>query len=248
MNRFIFILLLTSFAIVHFTMADDINWRDNAVELKKNRHDNFELRAYPAPQEKAFNFGFGDLQQKGDSVVFSYQNNVLSFLISDGTKQDINDVVIDGKSPLIIRRHGVWLEVLTPAKRLVSVPTFAKLKGQFLVAKVDEKPAIEKLDYQRLEPFAFATTSCGRRKRQNNGAFGRPFPANGKSIPSWSASMKILPPASAKATNPSPTAAPIHSVFPRKPRRAKPSSSQAMTSGVTMKRPSPSNRSSRISV
>ncbi|MBP5400467.1 MAG: hypothetical protein J6Y35_02435, partial [Bacteroidales bacterium] len=154
MNRSIFIFLLALFAIVHFSVAD-ANWRDDAAELKKIRHDNFELRAYPAPQANAFNFAFGDLQPNGESVFFLYQKNVLSFSISDGTKQDINDVVINDKTPLIIRRHGVWLEVLTPAKRLCRVPTFAKLKGQFLVAKADGKPAIEKLDYQRLEPFAF---------------------------------------------------------------------------------------------
>ena len=154
MNRSIFIFLLALFAIVHFSAAD-VYWRDDAAELKKIRHDNFELRAYPAPQANAFNFAFGDLQPNGESVFFSYQKNFLSLLISDGTKQDINDVVIDGKTPLIIRRHGIWLEVLTPSKRLCRVVTFAKLKGQFLVAKADGKPAIEKLDYQRLEPFAF---------------------------------------------------------------------------------------------
>ncbi|MBQ2335917.1 MAG: hypothetical protein II381_06375, partial [Victivallales bacterium] len=154
MNRSIFIFLLALFAIVHFSVAD-ANWRDDAAELKKIRHDNFELRAYPAPQANAFNFAFGDLQPNGESVFFSYQKNVLSFSISDGTKQDIHDVAINDKTPLIIRRHGVWLEVLTPSKRLCRVVTFAKLKGQFIVAKTDGKPAIEKLDYQRLEPFAF---------------------------------------------------------------------------------------------
>ncbi|MBO7533473.1 MAG: hypothetical protein J6T46_05760, partial [Victivallales bacterium] len=154
MNRSFFIFLLALFAIVHFSVAD-VNWRDDAAELKKIRHDNFELRAYPAPQANAFNFAFGDLQPNGESVFFSYQKNVLSFSISDGTKQDIHDVAINDKTPLIIRRHGVWLEVLTPSKRLCRVVTFAKLKGQFIVAKADGKPAIEKLDYQRLEPFAF---------------------------------------------------------------------------------------------
>ena len=154
MNRSIFIFLLALFASVHFSVAD-VNWRDNAAELKKIRHDNFELRAYPAPQANAINFAFGDLQPNGESVFFSYQKNVLSFSISDGTKQDIHDVAINDKTPLIIRRHGVWLELLTPSKRLCRVVTFAKLKGQFIVAKTDGKPAIEKLDYQRLEPFAF---------------------------------------------------------------------------------------------
>ncbi|MBR5079321.1 MAG: hypothetical protein IKX30_11340, partial [Victivallales bacterium] len=154
MNRSIFIFLLALFAIVHFSVAD-ANWRDDAAELKKIRHDNFEMRAYPAPQANAINFAFGDLQPNGESAFFSYQKNVLSFSISDGTKQDIHDVAINDKTPLIIRRHGVWLEVLTPSKRLCRVVTFAKLKGQFIVAKTDGKPAIEKLDYQRLEPFAF---------------------------------------------------------------------------------------------
>ena len=240
MNRFFFIFL---FALLPLSRAA---WPENMAELKKIRHDNFELRAVMAENAKDFTFAFGD--PAADHATIAFQNSQMVLHVSDGTTETVNNAALDGKSPLIIRRHGVWLEVLTPAKRLVRVPTFAKLKGQFLVAKVDEKPAIEKLDYQRLEPFAFATTSCGRRKRQNNGAFGRPFPANGKSIPSWNGSTTIQPPASAKATNPSPTAAPTHSVSPPKPRRAKRSLSQAMTSGATTKRLSPSNRSSRISV
>ena len=114
MNRFIFILLLTSFAIVHFTMADDINWRDDAAELKKIRHDNFELRALPAENAKDFTFAFGD--PAADHATIAFQNSQMVLHVSDGTTETVNNAALDGKSPLIIRRHGVWLEVLTPAK------------------------------------------------------------------------------------------------------------------------------------
>ena len=147
MNRFFFIFL---FALLPLSRAA---WPENMAELKKIRHDNFELRALPAENAKDFTFAFGD--PAADHATIAFQNSQMVLHVSDGTTETVNNAALDGKSPLIIRRHGVWLEVLTPAKRLVRVPTFAKLKGQFLVAKADGKPAIEKLDYQRLEPFAF---------------------------------------------------------------------------------------------
>ena len=150
MNRSSFFAILI---VVAALQAFSLDWPQNAVELKKIRHDNFELRAYPAANAKDFTFALGT--PEADSATLFFQNNQMTLRISDGTVETAANIALDGKSPLIVRRHGLWLEILTPTKRLVRVPTFAKLIGQSAVTKTDDKPAIEKLDYQRLEPFAF---------------------------------------------------------------------------------------------
>jgi len=126
------------------------------VQLRKLRHETFELKAWPEKSDSPRKLILGN--PKGDNVAITLENNTVTALIHDATTgidQTIKSEFDPAHAPIIIRRHGQWLEILSNTKTIATTISYVNLKGDATCNQIGEKPAFTNTEYQRLEPFAF---------------------------------------------------------------------------------------------